>query len=66
MLGVDPVSFVRPTADHVQAKLARKVIVLDRVITMLLCVDGRRDVTATFDQYHGMAFPGEGAAGDLF
>ena len=66
MFRVDPVGFVRPAADHMQTKLAREVVILDGVFPMRLCVDGRRNVTATFDQYHGMAFPGEGAAGNLF
>ena len=66
MLGVDPVGLVRPASNHVQTKLAWEVVILDGVFPMRLCVDGRRNVTATFDQYHGMAFPTEGTPGDLF
>ena len=66
MVRVDPVGFVRPASNHVQTKLAWEVVILDGVFSVRHRIDGRCNIPATLDQYHGMAFPGEGASGDLF
>ena len=66
MFRVDAVSFVRLRPNHMQAKLSREIVILDRIFTMRHRVDGSRDVPAFGNQYHSVAFPTESAASDLF
>ena len=54
MILVHPVGLVCSAIRQMQAELSWEVVVLDGVFPMRLCVDGHRNVTATFDQYHGI------------